>query len=128
MKTSTLRFCAAFLLVAGASQFAQGQVITNTEIDRGLRFRGTPSFDGESYTQRYSYGVGAGFFYLNGDARQLYYLDYLDRVDRAQKFGYRMPIDPYCEAEPTAEPLPTPPPARIFIGAGFGGFGGWRRR
>ena len=119
MKSYSL-WLGATLLVIGATQPLQAQVITNAEIERGLRFRGTPSYDGEPYTQRYSYGLGAAPVYLNGDARLLYYLDYLDRADRAEKFGYRMPIDPYFEV---IQPVPSTPAVR----AGFG-FGVWRRR
>ena len=121
MKTTALSFCAALVVFAGATQTVHAQVITNGEIERGLRSRG-PSYDGEPYTQRYSYGLGAAPLYLNGDARALWYLDYLDRVDRAEKFGYPMPIDPYFEGQP---PVSIAPPGRVYMGFGFGG---WRRR
>jgi hypothetical protein len=119
MKSYSLWFGAALLLLAG-TQSIQAQVITNAEIERGLRFRGTPSYDGEPYTQRYSYGLGIAPVYINGKSSYLTYLDYLDRADRAEKFGYRMPIDPYFEA---VQPVPVEPAVR----AGFG-FGLWRRR
>ena len=124
MKSYSLWLCA--IVVFAGAQTAQAQVITNGEIERGLRFRG-PSYDGESYTARYSYGLGAAPIYLNGDARQLYYLDYLDRADRAQKFGYRMPIDPYFETpiEEVTGPEVIAAPARVYIGGGLGIF---RRR
>jgi hypothetical protein len=122
MKNYSLWLCALLLVFAG-TQPIQAQVITNGEIERGLRFRG-PSYDGEPYTQRYSYGLGAAPVYFNGDARQLNYLDYLDRADRAEKFGYRMPIDPYFE---TPQPPPSCAPVRGTIGIG-GGYGIWRRR
>ena len=130
MTISPFRWCAALLLCAGAGQFAHAQVITDANTERGLRYPGTPSFDGEPWTQRYSYGTG-GIFYLNGDARQLYYLDYLDRLDRAHKFGYRVPVNPYFD-EPPPPPDVTPaaqpaPAGRVYIGAG-GGLGWWRRR
>ena len=122
MKHCALSLCAALLFFAGA-QSIQAQVITNGEIERGLRFRG-PAHDGEPYTQRYSYSTGNGMIYLNGDSRQIYYLDYLDKADRAEKFGYRMPIDPYFETPPQE---PTYAPVRPYIGIG-GGYGIWRRR
>ena len=122
MKSYSLMLSAALFVFTGAQQ-VQAQVITNGEIERGLRFRG-PSYDGEAYTQRYSYGLGAAPVYINGDARQLIYLDYLDRADRAEKFGYRMPIDPYFETPPA--PV-TVTPIREYIGIG-GGYGFWRRR
>ena len=114
-------FLCALALVAGGTQTVQAQVISSGEVERGLRFRG-PSFDGEPYTQRYSYGLGANFLYFNGDARNLWYLDYLDRADRAEKFGYPMPVDPYFESPPPAQVAPA---GRVFLG---GGLGIWRRR
>ena len=121
MKTSSLWLCAVLVVFGTGTSTVHAQVITNAEVERGLRFRG-PAYDGKPYTQRYSYGTGSAPIYLNGDARQLWYLDYLDRADRAEKFGYRMPIDPYFDGAPTVQ---TAPAGRVFIGGGFGIF---RRR
>jgi hypothetical protein len=130
MKTYFLWFSATVLCLASTHSI-QAQIITNAEIERGLRYRGTTSYDGEPYTARYSYGLGAAPIYLNGNSRQLYYLDYLDRADRAAKFGYPMPVDPFFGPPPMPMPMPPPPPAeptvRAGVGAGFG-FGVWRRR
>ncbi len=117
----TLSLCAALVVLCGFTTTVHAQIITNGEIERGVRFRG-PAYDGEPYTQRYNYGLGAAPLYLNGDARVLWYLDYLDRADRAEKFGYAMPIDPYFDGPPPAQTVPA---GRIFLG---GGIGGWRRR
>jgi hypothetical protein len=132
MTNFSLRWCAALLLVLGATQLAQAQVITDGNIENGLRFPGTPTFGwGEPYTQRYSYTTGA-YIFINGDSRQIRYLDYLDRADRARKFGYAMPVDPYFPEEVIVDgqvvqaPPPPPPPAgRNYIGGGLGWF---RRR
>jgi hypothetical protein len=121
MKKSALALCAALVVFAGAAQTVHAQVITGPEVERGLRFRG-PSNDGESYTARYNYGLGSTFVYINGNARALWYMDYLDRADRAEKFGYPMPIDPYFEEQP---PVGIAPAGRAYMGFGFGG---WRRR
>jgi hypothetical protein len=130
MKT-TLRLFSALLLLAGAAQFAHAQVITDGYIQRGLTYPGPASHDGEPYTQRYSYTTGA-YIFINGNSRQLYYLDYLDRADRARKFGYPMPIDPYFPEFPIegapAEPVmvaPVQTQQRVFFGGGLGFF---RRR
>jgi hypothetical protein len=112
MNKSAYALCAALLVFAGAASNAHAQVISNGEIERGLRFSG-PTHDGEPYTQRYSYGLGQGILYFNGDSRNLWYLDYLDRADRARKFGYAMPVDPYF---PDATPEPTQPVVRRSFG------------
>lgn len=129
----TTRLFTAIVLFASAAQFAHAQVITDGYIQRGLTYPGPASHDGEPWTQRYSYTTGA-YIFINGDSRQLYYLDYLDRADRARKFGYRMPIDPYFPEFPVegAQPMPAEPvmvaPVQVqprFFGGGFGFF---RRR
>lgn len=122
MKPRLLWLYATTFVFAFAVQPTHAQVITSTEIERGLRYRGTTPYDGEPYTQRYSYGTGATFF-LNGNAAQLRYLDYLDRADRAEKFGYPMPADPFFEAPPA------PVHPNVRVGVGFGtGYGIFRRR
>jgi hypothetical protein len=121
MKNSALTLCAALVVFAGAASTLHAQIITNAEVDRGLRFGG-PSYDSEFYTQRYSYGLGSAFVYVHGNASTLWYLDYLDRADRAEKFGYRMPVDPYFEDAP---PAGVAPAGRAYVGFGFFG---WRRR
>lgn len=107
---------AALLLFAGVVPNLNAQVITNGEIDRGLRFPHTATQDGEPYTARYSYGLGYPFFYMNGSSTQLRYLDYLDKADRAQKFGYRPPVDPYF---PDAAPQEQTYPERPRFGLGI---------
>jgi hypothetical protein len=112
--TTLSRLGAALLVCAGATQFASAQVITNGEIERGLR-PGSPA-GSDPYTARYSYGLGDAYFYVNGNSKQLAYLDYLDRVDRAAKFGYPMPVDPFFGGPPIPHPDPTVTPPRTFIG------------
>jgi hypothetical protein len=122
------RWLYAITFVIGAAQAAQAQVITNEAIDRNLSYRGSMADGYESPSQRYSYKTGA-FVYICGDARQLAYLDYLDRADRAQKFGYRMPIDPYFpSAFPVVETNPEPAPEARGAVSGGGLFGFFRRR
>lgn len=119
-----LQMCISLFVFLGAMQTVQAQVITNAEVERGLRFPGTRAYDGEPYTQRYSYGLATAPIYLNGSATYLHYLDYLDRADRAAKFGYPMPVDPYFETPPIVQA-----PAPVRVGIGFGGrFGILRRR
>jgi hypothetical protein len=123
----TSRWLYAITFVIGATQAAHAQVITSTEIERGLTYPG-PSANGfESPSQRYSYKATTdAFIYANGSAQQLRYLDYLDRLDRALKFGYRIPVDPYC-----ASPAPvveTNPEVHSSAVSGGGFFGFFRRR
>ena len=59
--------------------------------------------------------LGYPNLYLNGNSAQLRYLDYLDRADRAQKFGYRPPVDPYFDVPPQEQTYPVRP----FIGFGI---------
>src|SRR5262249_13459744 len=117
MKSSLYALCAGLAVFAATAPTVHAQVITNGEIERGLRFPGS-AFDREPYTQRYSYQLGTAPIYLNGNARALWYLDYLNRADRAEKFGYAMPIDPYFE-EPA--PAGVAPAGRAYMG-----FGLWR--
>ncbi len=114
--TTLSRLGAAVLVCAGVNQLASAQVITNGEYERGLRYGGGVSFDNESYSARYNYSLGNANFYLNGSSKQMVYLDYLDRVDRAAKFGYPMPVDPFFGGPPIPHPDPTVAPPRTFIG------------
>lgn len=121
MRTLSL-FGAAILACAAVTHSAHAQVITNAEIDRGLSAgaRNSVPFNGEPYTQRYGYFLGDAQFYIGGSGRNQRYMDYLDKVDRAAKFGYAMPVDPYFGGPPIPHPDPTvtpPPPliARPFL-------------
>src|ERR1043166_9039297 len=66
MKSYTL--CAALIVFAGAVPSLHAQIITNGEIERGVRMRG-PAYDGASWTARYNYGLGIAPLYINGNAR-----------------------------------------------------------
>lgn len=79
----------------------------------------------QPYSHRYNYGgtISNGNllqFYLNGDGRQLWHQDYLDRVDRAEKFGYQMPHRPLYGYPPHYDR------PRLFHGGGIG-FGLFKR-
>src|SRR5581483_6273062 len=81
------------------------------------------------FTHKYNYNTG-GIINFNGSTFQTTYFDYLDRFDRALKFGYPIPRDPSLKprppyigpdgtvvvdpADPNTDPadiLPSPPPA-----------------
>lgn len=103
-----LLLCALFF---GAGD-ANAQSLSTYELDRYYRGGAYNSFDGIPYTQRYNYRLDGGYLYLNQSANNLIMMDYYDRLDRAEKFGYRCPAPPFCEI-PVAPPvviLPDGPP------------------
>ena len=77
----------------GQSGEARAQVISNGEIERAFRPGAYVPYNGASAFERYNYNPGA-FLYINGCSRKLAYLEYLDRVDRAMRFGRRPPPPP----------------------------------
>src|SRR5947208_1534885 len=86
--------CAAVLAPGVLTRPAAAQVISGAEVSRGLGPGVYIPYDGATVTQRYNYYPGA-FLYFNGSARQQHTLDYLDRLDRAERFGYRPPPNPF---------------------------------
>jgi hypothetical protein len=102
----------AALLVPARS--CQAQAIWSGEFERAMGPGATVPHDGVSPFVRYNYYAGPAL-YLNADARRLYLLDYYDRLDRAQRFGYPPPPPP--ELWPTSRCNPR----RVHwcIGAGF---------
>jgi hypothetical protein len=90
-------------LLMGSFSLILSSVLTSTgwaqafgggESERAIRPNGyNVPYDGMPSTQRYSYSTGS-FFYLNQDPRGLYWADYFDRLDRAEKFGYCPPKEP----------------------------------
>src|SRR5262245_35463126 len=100
-----------------SSQAASAQVLTNGDIERGLSFGAHQPYDGIPWPQRYNYGTSA-FFYPFGSSKNLYVMDYYDKLERAEKFGYAPPPDPFAPRVPSAQPAP--------VGFGFGLFR-WRR-
>jgi hypothetical protein len=107
---------AALACWAGLPAGAGAQVFSSVEIERGLRPGVYVPYEGAPLTQRYAYETGA-FLYFGGSARELYLLDYLDRLDRAERFGYRPPPDPFRRpvvVYPYQGPPPQPPPMYYY--------------
>ena len=102
MKTASLALCA--IVFVATSQLAHAQVISSPEVERGLRYPGTAPYDGEPYTQRYSYGTPAANIYINGSGQAMWNLYYQDRAERAAKFGYPMPKEYEMTPPPPAFP------------------------
>src|SRR5438093_13596852 len=93
MRSSLLRALVVSVLLAGAGQAARAQfVISNAEVERSLRPAPYVYFDGVPYTQRYNNATG--FLYVGGNSAQLWDQYYLDRIDRAERFGYELPPEP----------------------------------
>jgi len=133
------------LTLLAAAGPARAQMIWGGEYERALRPGTYVPYDGAAYSIRY-YDVGPGI-YINGDGWRLWYLEYLDRVERARKFGYAPPppprYGPYAhhgvvvdevvvapeaaEGEPREVIVEETPPMRGRLGLGFV-LGRWRNR
>lgn len=100
-----------------AASVANAQSFSTYELDRYYRGGAYLPFDGMPYTQRYNYGLESGIFYPGYNAQNLIMMDYLDRLDRAEKFGYRTPRDPFLD--------PASPVQGWRFGTGFRLFRRW---
>lgn len=69
------------------------QTIGGGEIGRAARPGPYVPYDGAPYTQRYNYSVGPMLFF-NGSPRNLAMIEEIDRMDRAERFGYTRPFPP----------------------------------
>lgn len=116
-----LLFATAGLWAGSGNLQAQGW--GGGEYERRTRPGYNVPFDGAPYTQVYNYETGS-FLYPGMNPRQLIYQEYLDRVDRAYKFGYRMPADPFGPNSPYNRATSADRP-RVGVGAGIGFFR-WR--
>lgn len=85
------------LLALPAAGSAQGWWGDN--LDRGFRPGAAAWHDGAPFSHRYHYYAGP-VFYPGMDAQRLWHLYYLDRLDRAERFGYQPPPPP-----PSIRPL-----------------------
>jgi hypothetical protein len=103
------------------TEAGRAQAFTNSQLEHALGPGTYVPRDGLPYTQWYSYRTGA-LFYPGMNPRELIYQDYLDRLDRAQKFGYRIPQDPFTPGSPYYNAGRRGPG---FFGLGFGFFQ-WR--
>ncbi len=89
---------------------------TNGQIEWGMR-PDVPRvpYDGETYTQRYAYNVGAPLMF-GANPNYLWNLYWADRIDRAQRFGYELPPGLLDDSLP---PPPPPQPRRFGLGLGW---------
>ncbi|MFO0964249.1 MAG: hypothetical protein U0793_01500 [Gemmataceae bacterium] len=103
------------LALAFFAPLADAQSFVPTDLDRYYRGGTYLPYDGMPYTQRYGYRVDGSAFFPGYDARNLIMMDYLDRLDRAEKFGYCPPRDPFLD--------PAANPSGWRYGSGFRLFG-----
>jgi hypothetical protein len=127
------------LLAAAAP--ARAQMIWGGEYERAARPGAYIPYDAEPFSHRY-YNIGPNI-YINGNGWRLWDLEYFDRVERAYKFGYALPPDPFvgpphiveerivapegAAAAPAGEPVieeAAPVRGRIGLGFIFGRFRG----
>jgi hypothetical protein len=81
-----------WLLPAGTCR-AQG--FGSIEYLRNLGPGAVVPWEGAPLSERYGYlRPSDGAIYLNWPAGKFDYLEYIDRVERAEKFGYRIPRPP----------------------------------
>lgn len=98
----------ALVALLGMTGTCNAQAIWGGEIERAARPGAYVPHEGVGAATRYGY-PDQPVLYFNQDPRRLAYLEYLDRVDRAERFGYRPPPPPKCSP---------PPPSRwrLFLG------------
>src|SRR5262245_53392115 len=86
---ATMRTILAGLCFFCAANAAHAQVfISGGDFERGLRPGYNAPSDGQPFSHRYNFDTGMSSFYLGHGGWRLGYLEYLDRQDRAEKFGY----------------------------------------
>lgn len=105
MKKHTVRpitWVVAFIFWFWLGNPAQAQLgFGGGEAERALRPGVYVPYEGAPFSHRYFYETGSMLYY-GFNTRNFSYLEYLDRVDRAEKFGYRIPPDPFGHQPPTA--------------------------
>ena len=90
MLRTTIPGVVALCLTPWLARPVHAQSFGGGEFERAMRPGVYVPYDGAPFSHRYNYGIGP-VFYFNGDAQRLWTLEYLDRVDRADRFGYRPP-------------------------------------
>ena len=103
----------ALAALLGTARPCNAQALWDREAERALAPGAYVPYDGASPFTRYNYYAGPAL-YFNDDARRLYMLDYVDRVDRAHRLGYPEP------PPPSLWPASRRCPSRIHWGIGIG--------
>jgi hypothetical protein len=71
--------------------------------DRGVEVGAVVPYGGAPFSHRYNYGTAVDFV-PDWPADKFAYLEYLDRVERAEKFGYPIPPNPFARPTPRCAP------------------------
>ena len=97
---------AALVLGAGLAPASHADVFIGwREYDRQLQPGAVTPYDGAPFSERYGYYAGPAFYLgTAGSYEHFVYMDYLDRLDRAEKFGYRIPAPPAFLVGPGCRP------------------------
>jgi hypothetical protein len=93
MRTFLIGLAVAATALAATAAPAHAQMIWGGEYERQMRPGAYIPYDAEPWVHRYHFTMGPNI-YVNGNGWQLWYLEYLDRVERARKFGYAPPPPP----------------------------------
>jgi hypothetical protein len=91
MRAATL-YTLAFVLALPLASYAQGT--GPDEITRQAYRGNVGPWEGASYHERYHYGAVQPLYGI-WNSRNFYDLEYLDRLDRLEKFGHRWPSAKY---------------------------------
>ena len=93
MTTKTLLVLAFVGMWTGLPSVCRAQGISSSDMERTLRPGAYAPHDGAPFSHRYNFSTGPILYFNGQNARSLWYLEYLDREDRAERFGYRPPSD-----------------------------------
>jgi hypothetical protein len=109
-KTALAATLVWWFVSAGESR-AQGVTIAWPEYDKQLLPGAVVPYQQEPFSLRYGYYAGPAFYLTFGRyASKWDYVEYIDRVERAERFGYRIPAPPcgwvpiYSRPRPCADP------------------------
>ncbi len=95
-KTVVVATLAWWFVSAGETR-AQGVGITINwaEYDRALAPGAVVPYQQEPFSHQYGFNAGPAFYLTLGRCPSKdNYIEYIDRVERAEKFGYRIPAPP----------------------------------
>jgi hypothetical protein len=115
MRSLLVPALSAVFLLGCSVNAARSQSIGDVGLIPRVYGPGAPPVNDAPFSHRYNYYVGPAFNF-NGDARALWHQDYLDRLDRAERFGHEPPARPRYGYPPDYDR------PRFFGGLGIGIF------